>query len=395
MGFEHQLNEERAFLFAGIPQTNQLFYHRVRFLVGDPAALIVLPRDKRHDASIKSLFILRDIEMHRAKQQARADRICCPKDFTPASGLSGDRETATAQAVAECFARHEVKEVVADRTLPLIFADCLRQRGIEVVCDIELGIVERRQKDEQEIEWLRQAQRITEGAMEMACRLVAGASAAADGSLQIDGVPLTSDRVRQMIDVWLLEQGFTNPSSIVAGGPAGADCHNLGNGVLKTEQPVIIDIFPRDRTTGYNGDCTRTVVHGEIPEPIQRMHAAVVRAKAAAESACKAGATGEEVHLATSQSIKGDGFEMGLPSDAEPTSYCGMVHGTGHGIGLDVHEPPLLDYGGPKLLVGDAVTIEPGLYSRDWGGVRVEDMGIVTATGITNLNQLPEGLHWN
>jgi Xaa-Pro aminopeptidase len=71
-----------------------------------------------------------------------------------------------------------------------------------------------------------------------------------------------------------------------------------------------------------------------------------------------------------------------------------MVHGTGHGVGLDVHEPPLLDFGGPKLVVGDALTIEPGLYCKAIGGVRVEDMVIVTADGCENLNTLPEGLEW-
>jgi Xaa-Pro aminopeptidase len=86
---------------------------------------------------------------------------------------------------------------------------------------------------------------------------------------------------------------------------------------------------------------------------------------------------------------------MGLPDDEAPDSYCAMTHGTGHGIGLDVHEPPLLDRAGPELVVGDALTIEPGLYSRAVGGVRVEDMVIVTDTGCENLNKLHEGLDWS
>jgi Xaa-Pro aminopeptidase len=333
--------------------------------------------------------------MHRARQHARADQIACPADFAPESGLSGDRETATAQSVAECLRRAGVKEVFADRTLPLIYADIIRQADIDVVCDAEMGILDRRAKDEQEIAWLREAQKTTEDVMQMACTLICTAKVRADGVLLNGTEAWTSESLRAIVDSWLLERGYTNPPPIIAGGPTGADCHNIGSGELKTGLPVIIDIFPRNRATHYNGDCTRTAVNGEISDTLQRMHAAVVKAKAAATAATRPGATGEEVHLATRQSILASGYNMGLPGPDDPDSLCTMPHGTGHGIGLDVHEPPLLDLKGPELVIGDALTIEPGLYRRDLGGIRVEDMVIVTADGCDNLNALPEGLDWS
>jgi Xaa-Pro aminopeptidase len=223
---------------------------------------------------------------------------------------------------------------------------------------------------------------------------VAGAAASADGVLMHEGEPLTAERLRAMVDVFLLERGYTNPPSIIAGGPEGGDCHNIGSGALRTGQPIIIDIFPCSRETLYNGDCTRTIVHGEIPDEIAKMHAVVVEAKAAAIGATRAGATGEAVHEATAQVITAHGHPMGLPPEDADDSYCGMVHGTGHGVGLDVHEPPLLDKGGPELVVGDILTIEPGLYSKAIGGVRVEDMVLVTASGCDNFDALPEGLIW-
>ncbi len=174
----------------------------------------------------------------------------------------------------------------------------------------------------------------------------------------------------------------------------GGDCHDLGEGELRTGEPVIVDIFPRNRQTLYNGDCTRTVVHGEIPAEVARMHEAVCRAKRAAIAAVRAGATGEAVHLAAIDAVRQAGFAVGLPEAGSPPSFCSMPHGTGHGVGLEVHEPPLLDMKGPELLPGDAVTIEPGLYRRDLGGVRVEDLVIVTPDGCENLNRLPEGLDW-
>ena len=157
---------------------------------------------------------------------------------------------------------------------------------------------------------------------------------------------------------------------------------------------MIVDVFPTSKTTRYCGDCTRTVVHGDIPDEVIRMHTAVAEAKRAGIMATRAGVTGESVHQATIASIASSGYSVGLPGKEELDTYCSMTHGTGHGIGLDVHEPPLLDFRGPELLVGDALTIEPGLYCKAIGAVRLEDMVIVRESGCENLNTLHEGLEW-
>lgn len=386
----------RATLMGGIPAHNPSFYRRIRFSVGDPAAIIDIP-------GRGSTLIIRDIEAERARRNARADQVCVPADFVPEGGLSGDRETATAQSAAEFLKRAGVREVVADRTLPMLFVHVIEHAGIEVVCDPEMGVADRRSKDAQEIEFLRKAQRTTEQAVQRACEMIARASVGNGGALVHEGEPLTSERVRSEIDVWLLRQEFDNANMIVAGGRQSADCHDRGSGQLFTGQPVIIDVFPRDKKTYYFGDCTRTVVHGDIPDELARMHKTVVEAKKAAIDATRAGVTGAEVHAATKRVITGGGdggggggggYKMGLPPADAPDSFCSMAHGTGHGVGLDVHEPPLLDDLGPELVVGECLTIEPGLYCKAIGGVRVEDMVIVTETGCDNLNTIPEGLCW-
>ena len=379
----------RAIVFAGIPAENMALYHRVRFAVCDPAVWIEVFEG---DAPSQSTFIVRDIELDRARLAVRADTIATPASYAPAGGLSGDRATATAQSAAECLRRAGVEVATADRTLPLIFVDHIRQAGIEVQYDSELGVHQRRAKDQQELAALRAAQEVTEGAMLMACEMVAGARTRWDGVLVVDAEPLTSERVRAAIDVWLLERGYTNPACIVAGGTQSADGHELGSGNLHTGQPVIIDIFPRDRTTLYWGDCTRTVVHGDVPDTLKRMHVAVVAAKAAAIASCRAGATGEDVHRATVGSLESSGYQFIRPGEGDTQGRAVLPHGTGHGVGLEVHEPPLLDFGGPELVVGDVVTIEPGLYDKSIGGVRIEDMVAVTADGCENFNRLPEGL---
>ena len=376
-----------ATMMAGIPAHNNSLFHRIQFNVGDPAAWI--------DVNGHSTMIVRDIEMQRAKKHAVADAVACPADFAPEGGLSGDRETATAQATAEFLRRAGVTAAIVDRTLPMSFAHEIDLVGIELVYDHDLGVTQRRAKSEQELDALRTAQADTEAAIEMACRLVAGSKAGDDGVLHHEGAPLTSERVRNAIDVFLLARNYANPASIVACGPQCADCHEVGSGPIRTGETVIIDIFPRNRSSLYNGDCTRTVVHGDIPDAVQAIHAAVAEAKAKAIDAVRAGVTGEDVHKATIASIEAAGWPVGPPSDAPADDFVGMVHGTGHGVGLDVHEPPLLDLKGPELVVGDVLTIEPGLYGRLVGGVRIEDMVAVTNDGCENFNTLHEGLDWS
>ena len=379
-----------AKLLSGVPAINKAVFHAIRFDAHDPASIIVTPDGKR-------TLILRDVELMRAKKQARADEVYCYEDFEPADGLSGDREIRAAQATAECLRRMGVGRVTVDRTLPMVVYDALRRAGIDAELDLELGVKDRRQKDAQEIDALRTAQRITESAIRMACELIARTDANAAGELLDPTTPgevLTSERVKALITAHLAERNTVGEGHIVAGGPEGGDCHNAGSGVLRTGEPIIVDVFPKHLDTGYHGDCTRMVVHGDIPDEVKKMHAVVVEAKAAGVAALRAGVTGEAVHRAVTDVIKGRGYALGFPPEGAPASFCSMPHGTGHGLGLDLKEPPLLDFKGPELLVGDAVTVEPGLYSMAVGGMRIEDLLIVTETGSENLNELPEGLEW-
>lgn len=383
---------QAARMMAGVPTLNAGLYHRIRFLVGDPVVLIELSTSESNKA--ESILILRDIEMDRAKKNARVDIVHCPVDFTPSSGLSGDRETATAQAAAEFLLRKGVKTVTVDRSLPSIYIEMLRRTGIAFECDMDWGVMERRQKDPGELRLIGEAQATTEEVMKLTCTTIANCSVGDDGQLMFEGVVLTSEKVQTMVDRWFLDRGYSTPGSIIACGPIGADCHDAGSGPLRTKQPIIVDLFPRNKKSLYNGDCTRTVVHGEISDTLHKMHSAVVKAKAAATAAVRANVTGHSVHQATVASIKASGFAFGLPPSDAKDDYTAMTHGTGHGLGLEVHEPPLLADGGIMLLEGDVVTIEPGLYSKAVGGIRVEDMVAVTKSGCTNFNKLPEGLDW-
>ncbi|MBO6513510.1 MAG: aminopeptidase P family protein, partial [Phycisphaerales bacterium] len=359
-----EIQPNQAIVFAGSPMANLALYHQIRFSVGDPTALIILPKA----GNPHRLLMIRDIEMDRARKSARADEVVCPKDYAPADWKTGDRELETAQSVAECLVRHQITTAIVDRTLPAIYAHYITKAGIQIQCDPDLGVLDRRSKDAEELQHLREAQSITEAGMRMACETIARASADASGQLLHEGQPLTSERMFKLIDIWFMESGAATPhGSIVAGGPIGSDCHDRGHGPLYTGQPVIIDLFPYIKSSHYHGDCTRCVVHGDIPDEVAKMHTAVIEAKEAAQNAVKPGVTADSVHQATIEVIKSHGYQIGIPEESAPDTTCSMVHGTGHGIGLDVHEPPLIDVGGPELVLGDVLTIEPGLYCKAIG----------------------------
>lgn len=386
--FAPVMTSKRTTVLAGLSSSNATLFHRIRFLAPDSSVIIDF-------ADGTSVYIVRDIEMDRARGAVRTDRVCCAVDFTPAGGLSGDRDTALAQAAAECLRQAGETSVTVDRSLPYLYAHFIGEAGISTNYSPDFGVRDRRIKDAREIEHLRQAQKVTGDAITYACRTIAHANPDREGLLHHEGSVLTSERMRSLITAFLNERNFSNShDSIVVTTPHVADCHHFGSGPLKTDLPVIVDIFPMDNVTRYNGDMTRTVVNGTPSDELVKMHATVCEAKAAGCEALRAGTTGEAVHLATAAIIEANGFSMVRGDARHDVSVPTMRHGTGHGIGLEVHEPILLDNGGGEILEHEIFTVEPGLYSATLGGVRVEDMALVTANGHEILSPLHEGLDW-
>ncbi|MGV3484212.1 MAG: M24 family metallopeptidase [Planctomycetaceae bacterium] len=373
-----------AIVFAGIADKNPSLYRRLRVALGDPAAWFQIGNDR--------IALVRDIERERVASRALADRVICPMEYAPSDGLDADRETATAQALAVALASYGATQARVDRSFPMIYVHALMQAGLSVRYDAELGVRDRRVKTEEEIQCLANAQSVTESVMEELCGMIARSRAASDGVLHDNNFPLTSERVRVIAAESFLHRGFSMPhGAIVATTPVVADCHHAGEGPLRTEQPIVIDLFPRDEASRYWGDCTRTVVHGHPSDQVVKMHEAVCDAKRAAIAKLVVGQTAADVHRAATDRLLAHGFPL---SRGATTDEASIQHGTGHGIGLEVHEPILLDDGGGELLEGEVFTVEPGLYGRRAGGVRVEDMLVVSAGTARNLNRLPEGLDW-
>ena len=195
--------EKSTTVLAGIAANNATLFHRIRFNAPDAGVIIDF-------ASGKSILLIRDIEMDRARKHARADQVKCAADFEPEGGLSGDRDTAVAQAAAECLRRAGETSVTVDRSLPFLYAWHIEKAGIDIKYSEDLGVIERRSKDAEEIEHLRKAQAITGEAMTMACKMIGQAKPDAQGILHHEGDVLSSERVRRIITAFLIDRDFSN-----------------------------------------------------------------------------------------------------------------------------------------------------------------------------------------
>jgi Xaa-Pro aminopeptidase len=204
--------------------------------------------------------------------------------------------------------------------------------------------------------------------------------------LWLDGRALTSERVRFAIEVACLEAGGLALDTIVAGGDQACDPHCRGSGPLRPRELIIVDIFPRMQASGYHGDMTRTYLKGSANDAQRRLVAAVADAQRAALQEISAGVAARAVHARCTQLFAARSFETW----ATPKGSVGFFHGTGHGLGLSVHELPRVNAATDAVLAaGHVVTVEPGLYYPGLGGCRIEDVALVTARGHQLLSAHP------
>jgi Xaa-Pro aminopeptidase len=285
-----------------------------------------------------------------------------------------------------------IKEAAVPSDFPLQLADRLRGEGIELAADPELFRRRRREKTTEELEGIRRAQQTADAAMGVARDMLRAADVDGD-SLVLDGETLTAERIQAAIMAEFTARGCTADDMIVAPGWQGAVGHHPGAGPIAPGVPVVVDIWPRDRHSGCFADMTRTFVVGEPADDIREWHRLSVQALEEAVAAIRPGASCRAIFDGTCELYEAHGHPTQRTKKEGETLSDGFFHGLGHGVGLDVHEHPGLGrISDEELIVGDVVTVEPGLYRQGYGGVRVEDLILVTEDGRENLTDFPYDL---
>ena len=335
-------------------------------------------------------LLVSGLEYGRANSEANADVVTrrAAYDYQQLVAEHGQYE-GRIRTIAAFLADHDVASIAVPRSFPTGTADGLREHGLAVTVESD-GIVTdiRATKTDWEIDQIQASQRANEAAMARAEELIATATVE-DGFLVHDGETLTSERVTAEIEITLLRHGCALDDTIVACGADAADPHDRGSGPLAAGELIVIDIFPRDKETGYHADMTRTFVRGDPSAEARRRYEVTRAAYEAALEAVEAGVTGAAVHGAACDVIEDAGYAT-LRSD--PNTGTGFIHSTGHGVGLDVHEQPSVSPAGGELQPGHVISIEPGLYDPAVGGVRIEDLVVVTEDGYENLTEYRVGL---
>ena len=285
-----------------------------------------------------------------------------------------------------------ITSAVVPETFPLWLADRLRAEGVELTVAADFFDDRRRVKTDAELAGIRRAQRAAEAGMD-AARDLLRRTASTNGGLEVDGEPLTVERVKSAMFAAFVANGAGSDDIIVAPGPQGAVGHDMGSGPISAGVPIVIDIWPRDNESFMYCDMTRTFVVGDVPEDVARWHSLTKEALDRAISEIRDGADGRAIFDGTCEIFEAAGeATQRTKEDGKPLDH-GFFHGLGHGVGLEVHEQPGMGLASKlPLRAGDVVTVEPGCYRQGYGGVRLEDLVLVTVDGAENLTRYPYDL---
>jgi len=285
-------------------------------------------------------------------------------------------------ALARFVKASGVRQVLVADCFPYAFGRALKAKGVGVAAVGKSVFPERRKKTREQLRAISRAQSIAVKAMRAAAAVIGESEVARGNLLSWKGKTLGSDELRAEIEQVIFSLGAVAEGTIVSCGTASAHPHEPGSGPLIAGQPVVVDIFPRSRATGFWGDLTRTMVKGKMDRRVRAMFGAVRRARAEALRRMRPGVRVRSLHRAAARVMEEAGFTTSMVPRAE-----GFIHNLGHGVGLDIHEAPVVGDVPGCLRVGDVVTVEPGLYYRNVGGVRIEDLVVVTRDGCRLLSR--------
>lgn len=371
-------NSSALMMYAASEHDSNLYY-AVKFSVPDPFPFFQL--------NGKKIILMSDLELGRSQKQAKVDEVLSYSDIQIRAKKAGVEKPGVADVTAHFLRSRKVQKIQVPDNFNLGLADALRKRGIAVESKPDPFFEERVYKSKEEVRMITDSLRYTEAAIHKLEDLLRKSKI--KGKFIYHGTQkVTSELLKRVLNVSMMENNCVGSHTIVASGNQGCDPHNEGTGPVWANQSLIVDVFPRSGDTFYYADITRTFVKGKASSALKAQYEAV---KAGQEKGIKMvapGINGRSVH----QAIQRDMESKGYRTEKRNGTMVGFFHGTGHGLGLDVHEPPRVNSSDHVLKKGEVVTVEPGLYYPGVGAVRIEDLLVVTATGHQNLTVYPKRL---
>ncbi|MFH1209091.1 MAG: Xaa-Pro peptidase family protein [Candidatus Omnitrophota bacterium] len=366
-----------ALLIIASSEKNADLYYATRFIAPDPFVFTQIQG--------KKYILVSDLEIDRAKKQARVHEALSTSRLALEYKQKHKKTCSFMDLVLYFLRKKKVKSVLVPGNFPIQYYEPLKRAGLRIRYQSGVFFKERLIKDRVEIAAITRALRATEKSAAKAVQILKR-SLIRKNKLYFSGKILTSEMLRTAIHQTLLAEGCSGKHTIVSCGHHSIDPHGQGSGPICAHQPIIMDIFPRSEKTLYYADFTRTVVRGKASPRLKKMYAAVKEGQAIAFKMIRHGIAGQKIH----ETIQARFTQLEFKTGFKDGRMQGFFHSTGHGLGLELHEPPRIGMGQDILKTGQVVTVEPGLYYKDTGGVRLEDVVVVTRKGCENLTCFPK-----
>ena len=369
------MTNDKAILIIADSERDSNMYYATGFPAPDPFVFIQKDNEK--------IMIISDLELDRAKSESKADKVLSISQYERIVKKKGNNLSGFIETVAEALREMHIKKLQVPANFSVEYADYLRKNGFKLEVKKEPFFDSREIKDDGEIGHVIKTLRNTENALEKAIDCIRKSNVKNGFLFSTRNTQITSESIRQLINVELMKKGCTARHTIVSCGEQSCVPHNTGSGPLRANKSIIFDVFPKNEQTGYYADISRTVVKGKAPRQLKKMYKAVASAQELVFKSAVNGVRGDFIHRKVMKHLTSLGFKTGTVK----RKMQGFFHGTGHGVGLDVHEPPRISKTKCTLKTGNIVTVEPGLYYPGIGGVRLEDMILITDDGCSNLTR--------
>jgi Xaa-Pro aminopeptidase len=374
-----KLRGDQAILLVAASEGDANMLYAVGFFVPDPF-IFFQHREKK-------FAVLSDLEIDRAKKQAHVHRVLSLSLYQRKLRQLG-KPAAMIDVLDLIFRERGIRSLIVPANFSALLSDQLRAKGFSVQIRRDPFWAERETKNRVEVAQITESLRIARLGLEAGIRMLKRTRTKRDGYLYVNGTRLTSEILKTAVNTTIMAQGWLPSHTIISSGNQCVDPHHEGSGPIRANSSIIFDIFPRSQHNGYFGDLSRTVVRGRASDKLKEIYATVQAGQQIGYEQIRHGVNGKEVHQNILALFESRGFHTGRINGR----MQGFFHGTGHGLGLDIHEPPRIAPVDAILRAGHVVTVEPGLYYLGIGGVRLEDVVVVTAKGNRNLTDCPQFL---